>query len=511
MLQKQASLIFFLIAFVYFVVWTIIPFFAELNFRYDVIEMFLVGKEGVIATFKHPALNSIILELVYQHSPVKEIAPYLLNQIFFFLTAFAIWRVGCEFFSPFESLVGVLMFYGYWSYFYASLNYNHNIVSTFSWAFVILFALLAIKYDRYRYWVGLGAAIGIGFHCKITIVFIVFSILLFTLLHPATRKYWLRFGVYLSVIIALLIASPILYWLFVSDFSFMQFPIQNRLAGTFANRFYVVFDAAIIVPLLCLSFFVLFLPLSGLRWRLRAKPETNIDQIFARNFLLGTSFIAWFLMLVSCFVSVANRDLYDFTQIFIFTGLILIASFKTIQTPKAVRLFFVFFTATMACYLIGYAVHQYGAYHWRSETWYLFPGKELAVKVENLWRSKYDKPLRYVTGDWILAGNVAIYSKDRPTCHCDYGNFPISTWSTDQDVLRDGGIAIWRVENNNFTIPDRIKKRFPLAVLSEPIKLRNRAINSRNEYFCLGLAIIPPDESVKLKPIAPAPIRIWKP
>ncbi|MDR1963810.1 MAG: hypothetical protein LBQ50_08525, partial [Planctomycetaceae bacterium] len=59
--SKQYSRIFWCVAILYGMVWTFLPFLLEPNFRYDVIEMFFVGKEGVIATFKHPALNSIIL------------------------------------------------------------------------------------------------------------------------------------------------------------------------------------------------------------------------------------------------------------------------------------------------------------------------------------------------------------------------------------------------------------------------------------------------------------------
>ncbi|MDR2761114.1 MAG: glycosyltransferase family 39 protein [Planctomycetaceae bacterium] len=507
MTSKQASLIFFFVAIIYFVLWTIIPFIFEPNFRYDATEMFLIGKEGVLATFKHPALNSIILELVYQRLNQSEIAPYLLNQIFFLLTAFAIWRVGREFLTPFESLFGVLTFYGYWLYFYSSLNYNHNVLTIFAWAFIIFFAMLAIKYDRYRDWIGLGIAIGVGFHCKITIVFIVLAILIFTILNSSTRKYWLRSGVYLAIIISLLIASPILYWIIISDFSFMAFPLKNRLDPTFANRIFVLLNAASMIPLLCLSFIVLFLPLAGVKFRLKEKSTLDDNQILARNFLLGVSFIAWFLMAFSCFVTAADRGFHDFMQIFIFTGLILIAFFKTAKTSSAVRLFFIFFMITMACYVVGYLTHVYVAYNFRNETRYLFPGKHLAAEVERTWRNRYNEPIKFVVGDWILAGNVAIYAKDRPTCHCDYNSFPLSTWSTDQDVLNAGGIAIWNIDKES-EIPRWLKSRFPSAELVEPIELKPLSLKRKSPYR-IGIAIIPPDDSIKPQPIQPAPIRLW--
>jgi 4-amino-4-deoxy-L-arabinose transferase-like glycosyltransferase len=487
--------------------------------------MFLIGKEGVIATFKHPALNSIILELVYQLFNRSSIAPYLLNQIFFFLTALAIWRVGREFFTPFEALAGALMFYCYWAYFYSSLNFNHNIMQTTAWSFVILYALLAIKFDRYQDWIGLGVAIGIGVHCKITIIFLVFAILFFTFLNSSTRKYWLRGGVYLAIFIALTIASPIIYWIFISDFSFLKFPLSDSLTPTLTNRFFVLFDAIITIPLLCLSFVVLSLPLTGIKIKLKEKIASEsapasaseseiasksvfaIDRNFARNFLLSTALISWILMAFSCFVSAANRDLYDFTQNFIFTGLILIGFFQITLNRQTIRNFFIFFAITMAGYVFGYFLHIYAAYHFRNETWYLFPGKQLAEKVENIWHSRYQKPLQYITGDWLFAGNVAIYSKDRPTCHCTYVDFPLSTWSTDQDFMNAGGIAIWDIEDDS-SMRKEIQQQFQSVEIIEQINLQTLTINGKKQYQFI-IAIIPPDNSIKPKSIKPAPLRLW--
>jgi hypothetical protein len=319
----------------------------------------------------------------------------------------------------------------------------------------------------------------------------------------------LRSGVYLTIVISLLIASPILYWMIISDFSFLKFPLFDRLEPTLINRMFVFFNAATMLPLFCLSFVVLLLPLSGVKFQLRKNSELDANQILARNFLLGVNLIVWFLMVFTCFATTANRDLHDFSQIFIFTGLILIAFFKTTQTAKTTKLFFIFFAITMTFYVVGYLAHVYVAYNFRNETWYLFPGKNLAAEVEKSWRNKRDEPLRYITGNWKMAGNVAIYGKDRPTCHCDYEGFPLSTWSTDQDVLNAGGIVIWIIENDNFQIPQPLKSRFPSAELVAPIELKSRSIK-RTKPYKIGIAIIPPDDSIKPQPIQPAPIRLWK-
>jgi hypothetical protein len=292
----------------------------------------------------------------------------------------------------------------------------------------------------------------------------------------------------------------------VSDFSFLKFVSSYRIDVTIANRFFVLFDAILAISLCCLPFIILFLPLSGFRFRFKEKTETDVELVFVRNFLLITACIALLLMLFACFASTTNRNYRDFTQVFVFAGLILLATFKTVQIPRTIRTFFIFFAVTMACYLVGYSAHVYCAYYVREKTQYLFPGKELAMKVENIWKSRYSKPFKYITGDWLIAGNVAIYSKDRPTCHCDYYGFPLTTWSTDQDILSYGSMVIWDMEYGNY----QLKERFPSAELLEPIELQSRAVNS-TRHFAFGIAIIPPDDSIKPQPPKLAPMRLWKP
>ncbi|MDR1270103.1 MAG: glycosyltransferase family 39 protein, partial [Planctomycetaceae bacterium] len=505
-----------LLAVLYGIVWTLLPFWLEPNFRYDVIEMFFIGKEGVIATFKHPALNAILLEIVYQALGRNSIAPFLLAQLFFLATAWSLWRLGREFLSPQNALFGALTFYCYWGFFYKSLYYNHNIILMPAWGFVTLFAFQALKYNRYRDWLRLGTAIGLGVYCKYTLLLLIVAILLFMFLNKPLRKYWLRPGPYLTLFVSLIIAAPLIDWMFQSDFSGLKFPsTAYGLEKTLPNRFIAVCnDALISPPLLAISFIVLLFPLFGFPARFQ-----NLDnqQRFVRNFLLGMIGFPWLFSAVSCFVTATPLEFGSFIQLPIFVGLLLLVVFQTQQTRRAICWVWLIFGLSMAGYLFGYTVHSYYSHYMNSrQIFYMYPGRQLAEEAEKIWHEKYDKPLPYVTGGWWFAGNVAIYGADRPTYHgADHPSqlsnchFPISNWSTDQDVLKQGGLVLWAAGQGKQTLPELVRKRFPSAqLLQNAIHLRPNNLHQTQPLY-IGVAIIPPNDSLQTEPFRPAPYRFY--
>lgn len=537
MTQERARRIFWTVAISYGILWTLLPCWGEYNYRFDVIEMFFIGREGVVSTFKHPALNSAVLEVVYQLLGRSEIAAFLLAQLCFLATAWSVWRLGREFLSPEGALAGSLCFYGYWSFFYKSLYYNHNVVLMPAWGLTVLFAYLALKNGRYRYWIALGIAIGLGVQCKYTLLTLVLAILFFMTASRRTRRFWLTPGPYLTTILSLLIALPQIHWIFVSDFSCLGFPdAEYGIKETLVNRLYSLFnDALSVIPFLGSSFVVMLVPLFGLRWRLRT---LNESERHARNFLLAVGCIPWLVMTFSAVYEAIPMEYANFFQLFIFLGPFFLLIFKpsdrsskavvTVESEKTARdrlryrRFLIGFSVVMLVYLVGYSVHLLNTYCWSQRTvFYAFPGRELAETAEKIWHERYSKPLPYAVGGWWHAGNVSIYGKDRASVHCSNNAFtldpdyPLSNWSTDQDVLKHGGLVFWGIDSKS-TEDDRekraveiLKERFPSAEVLAPISL---AAKSRHgKAFRIGIALIPPNPEIRAEPFQPAPWRFFHP
>lgn len=516
MTQERAAKIFWTVAICYGILCTLLPYLFEPNYRFDIVEMFFVGKEGVVSTFKHPALNSAVLEILYRVLGQSGIAPYLLAQLCFTATAWTVWRLGREFLPQREALFGALAFYGYWAFFYKSMHYNHNVALFPAWGFTILFALFALKRDRTRDWIALGIAIGIGAHIKYTMLVLVAAILLFMALDSRARKRFLRPGPYLTALVALAVALPQIVWIVQSDFSCLKFPeLRHGLEKTLANRFYALGNDALFAPcLLGLSFVVLLLPVLGLRLRFRKGDD---QQRSTCRFLAAMIVLPWLLSGISCFAGAIPMPYGNFTQLLIPFAPLLLLAFRTRQSERAARAVWILFALTMVGFLAGYSVYVYQAHYLKKKPpLFMFPGRQLAVEAEKIWHDRYEKPLPYVAGGWWYAGNVAIYGKDRPSYHGgnaanapEENEIPLGNWSTDADVLKHGGLILWLEEQDVPTWPPTIRERFPSAeLLPEVISLESS--NPRKpEPYRVGVAVVPPDERVRTTPFEPAPWRYY--
>lgn len=511
--EKTCNILFWTAAILYGLTWSVVPYLLDNNLRADMIEMFFIGKEGVVSTYKHPALNSAILETCYQLSGCNFIVLPVLTQIFFFITAFAVWKLGKEFLSPFAALFGALVYYGYWGNFYKSLNYNHNIVLFAAWACVILFAFLALKYDRVRYWIALGVAIGIGTHFKYPILTLVASVLLFMAIDKSARKFWLRPGPYITTLLALAIALPQIVWIFQSDFSCLRFPLEYRgMEKTVINRFYAIWKGGISsVPLLVSSFVVLLSPLIGWKWRLRSQDK---EQRFARNFLVFVIFGPFLIQLTTVFSNVISMDLGSYTQNYIFLGPFLLLLFRAEETPRNLRKAGYYFLITMFAYIIIFSAYCFYLKHHTSRiAVFTFPGRELAKQAEALWHEHYEHPLPYVTGPWWYGGNVAIYGKDRPSVHCESKpnnldeRFPLSNWSTDRHVQKYGGLILWEIQSPDEPTPEYFWIRYPSLIPLQPITLQPK--NFKVKPIFIGVALVPPNPEIDAPPSQPIPWRYY--
>lgn len=80
------------------------------------------------------------------------------------------------------------------------------------WAAALLWAWAAVNSGTKREWVLLGVIVGFGILAKYTMAVFYPSLGLFLLFHPVHRKQLLQSGVWLSGVVAVFVASPILWW-----------------------------------------------------------------------------------------------------------------------------------------------------------------------------------------------------------------------------------------------------------------------------------------------------------
>ena len=105
-----------------------------------------------------------------------------------------------------------------------TLPFNHTVFNLFLtdtpliffWTLSLFFFWIAVHQDKMLGWLGLGVSCGLGFLAKYTMVFFAPFALLYLLIYQ--KQILLKPGIYATLIVALLVASPVFIWNFQMDF-----------------------------------------------------------------------------------------------------------------------------------------------------------------------------------------------------------------------------------------------------------------------------------------------------
>src|SRR6516162_3479156 len=110
------------------VLWTVTP--ALINFAppLDVVESYMWGREWVLATYKHPAMPSWIIEASRALAGGAIGWPaYLASQLFIAVTFALVFVFGCDVMGSRRAAAGTLLLSGLPVYTWLSPEFNHNI------------------------------------------------------------------------------------------------------------------------------------------------------------------------------------------------------------------------------------------------------------------------------------------------------------------------------------------------------------------------------------------------
>ncbi len=153
--------------------------------------------------------------------------------IWFFTRIFGPTELGVRFgaivFSGFVSymvfLIGRDMFGSVKSGFYAAVLINitpifsagavlmtTDVLFLFFWAVALYCVFTALKRQSASWWYAAGAAIGVGFLCKYTIVLLIPCIILYLIFSKDDRDWLKRKEPYIAALISLVIVTPVIYW-----------------------------------------------------------------------------------------------------------------------------------------------------------------------------------------------------------------------------------------------------------------------------------------------------------
>ncbi|MGA0565652.1 glycosyltransferase family 39 protein [Ancylobacter sp. VNQ12] len=175
-------------------------------------------------------------------------------------------------------LVGTLPFF-----FSTGLLMMPDAPLTAAWAGALYFLERALVAERRRAWWGIGICAGLGMLSKYTIALLGPATLVFLVLDPRARRWLLRPEPYLSVVLGVLLFSPVIVWNALNEWASFAFQSSRRLQGSveFSLPMLVVWAAVLLTPWGLLSAFVAFLS----RARLTREAEEVRDCVRKHRFI----------------------------------------------------------------------------------------------------------------------------------------------------------------------------------------------------------------------------------
>lgn len=175
-----------------------------------------------------------------------------------------------------------------------SLVATPDVMLIFFWTVTLLLLQYAIFKKKKWYWLWAGVAMGLAFDSKYTAVFLPAGIFLFLALSPSHRKWLASPWPYASLLVMVLVASPVIIWNIEHDFASFRFQSESRMTelkkeiinpGLFFGTF--ALQAVLLMPVL------LFALLSSV-WKLYKIYKWKIVQIPAEKLFLLCFFLPVF-------------------------------------------------------------------------------------------------------------------------------------------------------------------------------------------------------------------------
>lgn len=168
--------------------------------------------------FSKPPMIAAIIATTTALFGDSELAIKAGSLIIYPFTAFFIFLIGRRLFGATAGLVAGLIFFTLPAISMSSLVISTDVPLLLFWSAALFFLLRALEQDRWRDWLLVGLASGLGLLSKYTMGIFALSALLLFLLEPAHRHQLRRLKPYAGAALAFLIFLPNLLWNAANDF-----------------------------------------------------------------------------------------------------------------------------------------------------------------------------------------------------------------------------------------------------------------------------------------------------
>ena len=464
-------------------VWTILPALLYANLPLDLIEALVYGREWQLGYDKLPPLPWWLIEAV--HRAFGADAAYYATAQAAVLTAFAlVFALSRRLVGAVGALVGILIIDGLHYFQYTAVKFNHDVIQLSFWALAGYAFHAALRRGGLGSWMLLGFAVGGAVWAKYFVIVLALPCALFMLFDRQARRAWATPGPWLSLLVALLVASPHILWLFQSDF--LPFAYASHRAAPIRGWFDHVLHPSVFLGSQIFFLLPSLFIAAALFWPREGK-KSSIDP-FDRRIVTLLAFGPALTMIALASVTGRGAVAMWGYPLWLFLGLWLVmaarVSLDTARLTRIVGAWAVVFTVFVVAFVANYLVLPYFDHRYRAA---LFPGDRLGAALTARFHEATGAQLHYVIGTMWDGGNLAHYSPDQPEVLID--GLPRRAPWIDLDDLRDKGAMLVWTQSDPRQVPAAFAAIAPGAEIGTPFDLPMR----RNDGVVhVGWAILKP-------------------
>lgn len=490
-LERHPVRCFLLFALCHATLWTALPTLTQPNAPLDTLEMIYWGHEWQAGYYKHPPLPAWLAEFACSFSTNDVWPTYILCQLATLGCFWGAFQVGREMRGNVTGLLAVALLEGCYYYNFTTTEFNNNVTSRVWWALTILCVYRGVKRQQLRSWILAGVCLGLGMLSKYDTAILAIVMAAFSIIHPDGRKSWKTPGPAACLVAALVVFAPHVAWLFNNDFPTVNYFLQRSgsehqwSSHIILPLKFAAAQAGAVLPMLILA-----VPLIGFRWKFR-KLESDEDR-FNRDFLIWFACGPFILVeIVGLLLGVRIRSMWG-TAMWSYAGVVLLFFLQLNLSREAICRTVIRSAICAGLAALVFVGQNSGLPHLRGRASRIhFPGRQLAAKVNALYRQAAGDDPTIVGGPWWEASNVAFYGEKSASVFAGLDE-SINPWITEQELNQRGGVIVWTKFEGDSAYQEDIVRRFPHARFPPPLELDYQTA-AKLTPVRIGVAIVVPE------------------
>jgi len=435
-LKKNIQKVFYLFLFLHLFLWILIPSLSNVNLPLDTIEALAWGSNLDWGFNKHPPFSAFIINIFYIIFGSKDWAYYLLSQTCVIISFIFVWKLAEEFFSnKIYSLLSLLILETIVFFNYTTPEFNVYVCQLPIKAATVYYFWKSINNKDLSYWIITGILCALGVLTHYSYIFLITSLLIFFVFFIKKNNKQIK-NFFISFSIFLLILSPHLTWLADNNFQTINYALnragfeEKNIINHFINPIKFILKQAAMLSL----FFLILLSIISIKKLRKINFKTNDKK---KLFLLSINLLPIFIVFLVSFLSGAKVRTMWMSTFYLFFGVLFFYFLRDIINLKKVKNFLFIFIFLFLLSPITYLYISISNDFKRTD----YPGKEIAILVQDKWDNNFVNEIKIVIGDEWSAGNLSYHLNSRPIWINDLKN-KTSNITEDQGVIYTGNPKI---------------------------------------------------------------------